>query len=202
PDEDYVTAFLYWEGYEEGMTVKGNCAFRAVYQTVRREYTYRFVDSDGTTVLYEASVPFGAAILLPPVPEKTAEGYLYQFLGWEGYEQGMTVSDDHVFVAVYRETCLIPPYEMGDVNRDGKITAKDVDAVCLYVLGQIELDEEQLRLANVWQPEGEEPCVNLRDALLIRQYLEGEDVAFYQPSPLPDPEENEENAEENEEEQA
>jgi hypothetical protein len=89
-----------------------------------------------------------------------------------------------------------------DVNRDGKITAKDVETVCRYVLGQIDLDEEQLRLANVWQPEVEEPCVNLRDALLIRQYLEGEDVAFYQPSPLPDPEENEENTEENEEENA
>ena len=90
---------------------------------------------------------------------------------------------------------------MGDVNRDGKITAKDVDAVCLYVLGQTELDEEQLRLANVWQPEGEEPRVNLRDALLIRQYLEGEDVVFFAPDPVEtpegDPEENEEEKEEN-----
>lgn len=202
PDEDHVTAFLYWEGYEAGLTVGGDCAFRAVYQTVRREYVYRFLDSDGITVLYESSAPFGALILLPPVPEKTEEGYLYQFLGWEGYERGMTVSDDHEFVAVYRETCLIPPHEAGDVNRDGKITAKDVETVCRYVLGQTDLDEEQLRLANVWQPEGEEPCVNLRDAFLIRQYLEGEDVAFYQPSPLPDPEENEGNTEENEEEQA
>ena len=192
PDEDHVTAFLYWDGYEEGMTVTGDHGFRAVYQTVRREYTYRFVDSDGATVLFEATAPFGGAILVPPVPEKNAEGYLYQFIGWEGYESGMTVSDDHVFVALYRETCLIPPYAAGDVDRDGRITVKDVNVICLYALGQTALDEEQLRLANVWQGEGEESVVDLRDAFWIRRYIEGKNVTFYESVPTENENEEEE----------
>ena len=58
-------------------------------------------------------------------------------------------------------------YEMGDVNRDGKITQDDADDIMKYYTGKISFDDEQKILGDV---DGDEK-INARDAKLVLQQI-------------------------------
>ena len=65
-------------------------------------------------------------------------------------------------------------YQLGDVNRDGKVTISDVTAIQRH-LAEIEpLTDEQLALADT-DGDGE---VTIDDATLIQMYLAEYDVTF------------------------
>ena len=58
-------------------------------------------------------------------------------------------------------------YEMGDVNRDGKLTQEDADDIMKYYTGKISFDDEQKILGDV-DGDGK---INARDAKLVLQNI-------------------------------
>jgi len=60
----------------------------AVVKQVLNTYTVNFYD--GENVLYSFELPYGNTVTLPDAPSKMG----YDFLGWEGYTEGMIVEDN------------------------------------------------------------------------------------------------------------
>ncbi len=75
--------------------------------TNERKYTYMFINDDGT-VLKKVTAERGNQILPPDTPEKADTTFFtYSFNGWDGYESGMTLTDNKVFTAQY-DKYMIP----------------------------------------------------------------------------------------------
>ncbi len=103
-DVYYTYTFDGWDGYTAGMKVEGHLTFTATYQRTEVYYTVTFVDRDG--VIYkEDTLTYGAAIVPPanPVKEET-ELYRYVFQGFDGYEEGMTVSQSVSITVLFEVT--------------------------------------------------------------------------------------------------
>jgi hypothetical protein len=60
-------------------------------------------------------------------------------------------------------------YEMGDVNRDGKLTDEDAQLILQYYTGKVEFDDEQKILGNMDDDEE----INAKDAKIVAQYVSG-----------------------------
>ena len=98
---DYI--FHHWNPYISGMTVTGDVTFTAQFVESDHEYTIKFV-VDGQTVKTE-KLHYKDEITAPEDPVKEdANGIRYTFTGWEGYNPGMTVTDDATFNAVFLES--------------------------------------------------------------------------------------------------
>ena len=69
----------------------------AVVREVVNKYKVTVYDKDGETVIYEAELPYGTEITLPDPDEKRG----YDFVGFIGFEDGMTVGGDVSFTANY-----------------------------------------------------------------------------------------------------
>lgn len=92
-----------WSGYTSGMTVTGDTTFLAIFVESDHEYTIKFV-VDGKTVKVEKLL-YQDEITAPEDPVKEdADGIRYTFTGWEGYNPGMTVTEDATFNAVFSES--------------------------------------------------------------------------------------------------
>ena len=103
-DQKYDYTFSGWDGYTEGMTVKGDVTFTAEYDSSLRSYTIRFQNYDGSELSSE-TLEYGMPIGLPDQPSRDPdERYDYTFSKWKGYTYGMTVSGDAVFTAEYDMT--------------------------------------------------------------------------------------------------
>jgi len=74
----------------------GVIEFFAIWEL--RTYRVIFNDWDGTN-LYDTEVPHGTSIssLMPPDPTRPE----WSFVRWEGYVDGMVVTGNHTFIAVY-----------------------------------------------------------------------------------------------------
>lgn len=116
-DVQYTYTFKEWAGFADGMTVTSDVTFVAVYNSILNQYTYKFVNEDGSLVK-EQKADYGSIIILPAVPSKEAtQQYSYKFIGWDGYADGMTVAGDVVFTAKY--TPVINQYTYVFKNDDG-----------------------------------------------------------------------------------
>lgn len=116
-DVQYTYTFKEWNGYTDGMTITGDVTFVAVYDSILNQYTYKFVNEDGSLVK-EQKADYGSVIILPDVPSKNAtQQYSYNFIGWDGYTDSMTVAGDVVFTAKY--TPVINQYTYVFKNDDG-----------------------------------------------------------------------------------
>lgn len=110
-DDGIDYRFTGWGGYTSGMTVTGDVIFDALFIESDHEYTIKFV-VDGVTVK-EDKYLFEEAIVPPEDPVKeNANGIKFTFAGWEGYTEGMTVTDDMTFTATFTES----PVEEGSSN--------------------------------------------------------------------------------------
>ena len=118
-DERYDYTLVGWDLDGDGIadavpaTSAQDIIARAVVERSVRVYTIVFLDKDGVTPLYTYTLPYGEAIPAP-VPEK--RGYI--FLGWEGYTDGMTATEDMAFHSVwqhegeghvYGDAVIVPP---------------------------------------------------------------------------------------------
>ncbi len=100
--EKYTYVFAGFEGYVDGMVVKGNATFTATYTRTVNKYTYTFFDEDGTTVLYSATVAYGTTIVAPANPTKAEDAlYTYAFDAWLGFTENTIVTEDVSFTASY-----------------------------------------------------------------------------------------------------
>lgn len=122
---DYV--FDGWEGFTESTTVIGNMDFEAMFTPNIKRFDVKFV-VDGKTY-FQKEYPYGSTIVLPEPPkkDKTAQ-YTYNFTGWSGYTDGMTVTKEETFVAEFSET--VNSYYI-KFTSDGKIISYES-----YLYGQ------------------------------------------------------------------
>lgn len=100
-EEHYDFEFAGWSNFEEGMTAQDDYIFEAIFNRVPKKYTYTFmVDGNVHTT---GELAYGEAIVLPanPVKESEEAEYQYDFSGWSGYTQGMTISGNVTFNAVF-----------------------------------------------------------------------------------------------------
>lgn len=97
--QEYTYTFAGWD--KEVETVTENVTIKATYSKVKNQYTYKFVNFDGT-ILKEELVDYGTMPIAPsnPTKEATAE-YEYEFIGWD--KQIAKVVDDIIYTAVFEE---------------------------------------------------------------------------------------------------
>ena len=116
-DVQYTYTFKEWNGYADNMTVTGDVTFVAVYNSILNQYTYKFVNEDGSLVK-EQKANYGSTIEIPATPSKdSTQQYSYKFIGWDGYNDGMTLTGDVVFTAKY--TPVVNQYTYVFKNEDG-----------------------------------------------------------------------------------
>ena len=94
-ETDY--SFIGWDGYTEGMVADRDYEFQAMWSEAVREYDIVFIAGD--SVIAEETLPYGSEIEPPVAPRMDG----FEFVGWDGYTEGMTVDGDRTFVAVYAE---------------------------------------------------------------------------------------------------
>ncbi len=99
PTAEYTYTFTGWD--KEFTTVTENITITAIYSKVKNQYTYKFVDEDGT-VLKEETVDYGTMPIAPedPTKEATTE-FEYKFIGWD--KNISEVIADVVYKAVFEE---------------------------------------------------------------------------------------------------
>ncbi len=101
-----VYDFTGWDGgYTEGMMLSEDMEFTATFKERVRTLIYTFFDAYGEIVKTE-EVPVGTVIVAPEgeYEKETDAQYIYEFAGWEGFTEGMTISDNINFVPKYNTT--------------------------------------------------------------------------------------------------
>ena len=105
-DAQYTYTFTGWTpAYEE---VKGDKTYTATYKATTKEYTVKWVDEDGTTVLGTETLPYGTSAndvkaKAPADPTKPADAqFTYTFKGWT--PDVVRVTDDATYTATYKAT--------------------------------------------------------------------------------------------------
>ena len=109
PAADRVLRFAHhYKKTLENVDIKiGMVGFYTDYDALLAELgrcTYSFVDTDGT-VIDSATVQPGTEVVAPEYSNSyVKDGKIYTFIGWRGYTDGMTVSEDTTFTASYKVT--------------------------------------------------------------------------------------------------
>ena len=103
PKKESTKEYTYtFTGWDKDVTVlTDDITFTATYSKAKNQYTYKFVDEDGT-VLKEETVDYGTMPVAPSDPTKEAtDEFEYKFIGWD--KKLSKVVDDIVYTAVYEE---------------------------------------------------------------------------------------------------
>ena len=120
-DSTQETSYIFKEWDNETTVLLKDEVFNAVFESSTNEYTYKFVDEDGT-VLKEETLEYGATIVYPSNPEKqSTKEYTYTFTGWDKDETVLT--DNITFTATYSETKNKYTYKF--VDSDGTVLKEE-----------------------------------------------------------------------------
>ncbi len=117
--QQYTYTFAGWDGYYDGITqTNDEMVFTAKYNATVNQYTYKFLDEDGS-ILKEETVDYGTVIVPPAAPTKdSTPKYTYTFIGWSNYTDDMHLTDNIEFSAQYAETINQYTYKFIDDNGD------------------------------------------------------------------------------------
>ena len=138
-------------------------------ETVSKFYDITLVENG------EAVQPDGTVTVKIPCDDETAKVYRFEDDGTltdmqAVYEDGfMVFTTEHFSYYVITTAVSESEFELGDVNRDGKINIKDATAIQKYVAKLVEFDEEQLALADF----NGDTKVNVKDATTIQKKIAG-----------------------------
>lgn len=116
----YNYVFEKWQGYEEGMTISDKVDFIAQYTETLRNYECIFRDENGNTLKSE-KLPYGTVIVPPEYTVNDEEDYICEFIGWNGYTEGMKLESNRIFDAKVKKTPLVC-----------KVTFKNFDGTIFY----------------------------------------------------------------------
>ena len=95
----------------------------AVFKAVPKKYSYKFLDDDGKTIISEGYAIFGTPISAPVMSAKHVENdKVNEFIGWKNYEDGMTLSKNVEFTAMYKESKVVSSDEE---KIDNNLTIKE-----------------------------------------------------------------------------
>ena len=78
------------------------------------------------------------------------------------------------FAAIFSVSADVNKYNLGDVDRDGSVTVADVTLLQTYIVGEAELDEEQIKLADV----NRDGNNTINDVTYIQSYIAGSIDSF------------------------
>ena len=112
-DAEYEYKFSGWvdaagNRVEDGTSVVGDMDLYASYEPSVRLYDIVFIAGNQ---VFSSELPYGAPIVPPADP--VMDGY--DFIGWDGYSPGMTVTGNATFYAIFEKVMEpIPPYDPGD----------------------------------------------------------------------------------------
>ncbi len=81
--------------------VYADTVYYARYTATTRLYTVKFVDNDGNLIGEELSLPYGATVTAPAVPDKDVGSSTFRFDGWD--QQVIEVMGDTTYTATYIE---------------------------------------------------------------------------------------------------
>lgn len=98
--QEFSYTFKEWDN--SVTTLLKDEVFNAVFESSTNQYTYKFLDANGT-VIKEETLEYGSEIVYPddPTKEATAE-YTYTFTGWDN--DATVLIENVVFNPVYSET--------------------------------------------------------------------------------------------------
>ncbi len=124
-NDQYTYTFKSWTGYTTNMQLSGNCEFVATYTQTSKQYTYRFLDHDGSE-LKTATVDYGTTIVPPSNPTRAStDQYDYTFVEFDGFTSGMKLTEDVTFTALYSST--IRSYTYKFLDEDGTILKEETE---------------------------------------------------------------------------
>lgn len=112
-DAEYEYKFSGWvdaagNRVEDGTSVVGDMDLYASYEPSVRLYDIVFIAGNQ---VFSSELPYGAPIVPPADP--VMDGY--DFIGWDRYSPGMTVTGNATFYAIFEKVMEpIPPYDPGD----------------------------------------------------------------------------------------
>ena len=93
----------------------------AVYKAIPKKYTYTFYDEDEKTILNQGTSVYGTPIVAPVAPNKeSTKEIVYEFAGWKGYEEGMTLTRDVAFVASYNKVPVTATQNSSIIKPEGE----------------------------------------------------------------------------------
>ena len=116
-DDQYSYTFAGWEPTVSN--VEGNVVYTATFTQTVNKYTIKFVDENGTTVLYSAEFEYGATPEYKgtaPTKATTAQ-YTFTFAGWD--KTIAKVTGTATYKATYTST--VNEYTIKFVNENGKV---------------------------------------------------------------------------------
>lgn len=136
---EFSYEFIGWD--KEVGKLEGDVVFTAQYKEVKRLYTYKFVNYDGT-VLKEERVEYGTLPVAPDEPERDATAeFTYVFSKWD--KEITKVEADVVYTAVYTTEKNVYKYKF--VNYNGTVLkSEEVE----YGEMPVAPEEEPTRQAN------------------------------------------------------
>lgn len=94
---EYIYEFTGWDN--EDKTLTQDVVFNAIFNSIKREYTYKFLDCDGS-LLKEAKGEYGALPVEPEAPKK--DGYI--FIGWD--KEVSIIEGDVEYTAVFEKETI------------------------------------------------------------------------------------------------
>lgn len=122
--KEFVYEFVGWD--KETSAFYKNENVYAVYKAIPKKFTYTFYDSDGKSILSQTTAIYGTPILLPEPPETADKDS--EFAYFKGYEEGMVLTKDESFVAVYRKSASKPELTISsEVMKKQSLSSLDFD---------------------------------------------------------------------------
>lgn len=119
--KEFAYEFVGWD--KDTMSFYEDTNVYAVFKAVPKKYSYKFLDDDGKTIISEGYAIFGTPISAPVMSAKHVENdKVNEFIGWKNYEDGMTLSKNVEFTAMYKESKVVS----GDEEKiDNNLTIKE-----------------------------------------------------------------------------
>ncbi len=100
PDsKEFVYEFVGFN--KDTKNIYGSQNITAVYKAIPKKFTYTFYDRDGKSIVSQTTAIYGTPILVPEPPK--SEEFGEQFAYWRGLEEGMILTKDEQFVAVFKK---------------------------------------------------------------------------------------------------
>lgn len=118
--KEFSYEFVGWD--KDISAFYGNTNVCAIYKAIPKKYSYTFFEEDGKTVVSQGNALYGTPVIAPTAPQKETNGAdVYEFVGWKNYTEGMLLTKDCTFVALYAKREIDDVGQSSIIKPDGTI---------------------------------------------------------------------------------